>query len=68
MAATQFNCELDIFVDKYHKKKLAPNLMKLAKVGMPKGAGKKGDLPPKKKKCPQTISKNVAPFTSLTQS
>ena len=40
-------------------------------VGMPRGAGKKGDLPTKKKRCTQPIMKNVAPPsapTSLTES
>jgi len=66
VAAAQFISELGVFVEKYRKKKCAPNLNKLAKVGMPRGAGKKGDLPPKKKRCPQPVMKNVAPPSAPT--
>ena len=33
--------------------------MNLAKTGMPRGAGKKGDVPPRKRKCPQTVQQYV---------
>jgi len=68
VATARFNCELENFLEKY-RKKFFPNLMKLAKVGMPRGASKKGDLSPKKRKSAQTITKNVAPscFTPSSQ-
>ena len=44
------------------------NLNNLAKIGMLKGAGKKGDIPPRKKKCPQTVQQYVDPAASFLQS
>jgi len=52
VAVAQLNDELK---DMYRKKKCVPNMTKLAKVEMPRSAGKKSDLPPKKKKCPQKM-------------
>ena len=59
VAAAYFSSDLDIFLEKYRKKKCTPNLMNLAKTGMPRGAGKKGDVPPRKRKCPQTVQQYV---------
>lgn len=55
VAAACFCSELDEFLAKYRKKKGQPNLTRLSKVGLPKGAGKKGERPPRKRKCPETV-------------
>ena len=44
-----FCSELCEFLEKYSKKKYTANLNNLAQIGMPKGAGKKGDIPPQKR-------------------
>lgn len=46
VAAAFFTSDLEIFLEKYRKKKCTPNLLQLAKTEMPRGAGKKGDIPP----------------------
>ena len=61
MAAAYFCSELGAFLEKYSKKKYTANLNNLAKIGMPKGVGKKGDMPPRKKKGPQTVQKYIDP-------
>lgn len=55
IAAAHFRSELTEFLEKYCKKKCTPNLTHLSKVGMPKGAGRKGDKPPHKRRCPETV-------------
>ena len=68
VAAAYFCSELCAFLEKYSKKKYTANLNNLAKIGMPKGAGKKGDIPPRKKKCPQTVQQYVDPGERFFQS
>ena len=43
-------------------------MMNLAKTGMLRGAGKKGDIPPRKKRCPQTVQQYVKPTVPLSPS
>ena len=50
VAAAQFSGQLRSFVSWYKKSKSLPNLNRLAKVGMPKGSGRKGEKPPRKRK------------------
>ena len=55
IAAAHFCSELGNFLAKYRKKNCSPNLTKLSKVGMPKRTGKKGDKPPRKRRCAETV-------------
>lgn len=55
VAASHFCSELDDFLAKYRKKNCTPSLSRLSKIGMPKGAGKKGDKPPRKRRCTETV-------------
>ena len=50
VAAAQFSGNLEKFVEWYKVSKSKPNLSKLAQVDMPKGSGRKGEKPPRKKK------------------
>ena len=50
IAAAEFSHCLEEFVLWYNKSKSKPNLDKLSKVDMPKGSGRKGEKPPRKKK------------------
>ena len=50
MAAAEDNGELQLFVDWLKKVKKSPNLTQLALATMPKGRGRKGCNPPRKKK------------------
>ena len=50
VAAAQFSGNLEKFVEWYKASKSKPNLSKLAKVDMPKGTGRKGEKPPRKRK------------------
>ena len=50
IAAAEFAHCLEDFVLWYNKSKSTPNLTKLSKVDMPKGTGRKGEKPPRKKK------------------
>ena len=50
VAAAQFSGNLEKFVEWYKASKYKPNLSKLAQVDMPKGTGRKGEKPPRKRK------------------
>ena len=51
-------------------KKGNPNFTRLSKIGMPIGTGKKGDKPPRKRQCAETVHTftpmNVSKLTSLS--
>jgi hypothetical protein len=67
VAAAQFSSELEDFLSNCNKKKRPPNLSSLSKVGLPGGAGKKGNKPPRKRKCPEvihTFASSAAPTVS----
>ena len=50
VAAAQFSGNLEKFIEWYKASKSKPNLSKLAQVDMPKGTGRKGEKPPRKRK------------------
>ena len=50
IAAAEFSGNLGKFVAWYKLSKSKPNLSKLSKVDMPKGTGRKGEKPPRKRK------------------
>ena len=50
VAAAQFSGNLEKFVEWYKVSKSKPNLSKLVQVDIPKGSGRKGEKPPRKKK------------------
>ena len=50
VAAAQFSNQLKSFISWYNKSKSLPNFDKLSKVGMPRGSGRKGEKPPRKRK------------------
>ncbi len=68
LAAAHFCSEFDDFLGKYAKNKSTRNLTRLSKVGIPKGAGKKGDKPPQKRKCPGVVHTVTPPTTSTSSS
>lgn len=45
-----YSHQLEVFLTWYRSSKSKPNLGKLSKVDMPKGSGKKGEKPPRKRK------------------
>ena len=49
VAVAEFHCRLSAFVDSFKKTKKVPNMTALGLGGMPKGRGRKGTLPPRKK-------------------
>ena len=63
IATAEFSQCLEEFVLWYNKSKSKPNLDKLSKVDMPKGSGRKGEKPPRKKKRDSTTC-----FTLVEQS
>ena len=49
VAVAEVNHKLPAFINLFEKQKKVPNLSSLAKDGMPKGRGRKGGLPPRKR-------------------
>lgn len=49
VAAAQFSRQLNKFISWYKKSRSEPSLERLAKVGMPRGSGRKGEKPPRKR-------------------
>lgn len=62
VAAAQFSGNLEAFIRWYRKSKSLPNFDKLSKVNMPKGSGRKGEKPPRKRK-----KTKAAPLTLVEQ-
>ena len=50
IAAADYSHQLEVFLTWYRSSKSKPNLGKLSKVDMPKGSGRKGEKPPRKRK------------------
>ena len=50
IAAAEYSHQLEEFLAWYKSSKSKPNLCRLSKVDMPKGRGRKGDKPPRKRK------------------
>lgn len=50
IAAADYSHQLEVFLRWYRNSKSKPNLGKLSKVDMPKGSGRKGEKPPRKRK------------------
>ena len=56
IAAADYSQQLEVFLTWYRSSKSKPNLGKLSKVDMPKGSGRKGEKPPRKRKKGSTTS------------
>ena len=63
VAVAQINCKLPQFVTFLKKKKKAPNITQLVTSNMPRGRGRKGGIPPRKRKPTQEITARV-PMTA----
>ena len=50
IAAADYSHQLEVFLTWYRSSKSKPNLGKLSKVDIPKGSGRKGEKPPRKRK------------------
>ena len=64
VAAAQFSKQLKPFIQWYTKSKSQANFDKLSKVGMPRGSGRKGEKPPRKRKKTSTAPLTLVASTS----
>ena len=62
VAAAHRNADLTSFMNALAAKKVQPNLFQLSKHGMPRGAGKKGNILPRRKRKPTTVLVNDDSF------
>lgn len=68
VAAAHFCSELEHFLVTYRKKNCSPNLTRLSKIGMPKGSGKKGDKPPRKRRCTSNFDESAPSYSGYESS
>jgi len=59
VAAAQFNGNLEVFIKWYVANKCRPNLTSIAQEGMPKGVGRKGGVP-KRKRQPRALIESTS--------
>ena len=64
VAVAEVNNMLPSFIEYFIKQRKVPNMSRLAKAGMPKGCGRKGSEPPRKKKKAVTSEARVSLQTS----